>query len=207
MRKFFKTSLFGGLVVMLPIAILGFFFKWLFKLITDLIQPLTNYISSVYPFPEIVADILVISIILAICFFVGIVVRTKMGNYLHSKFDELLRRLAPGYRMVKEVVLQIFGSSENSPFANGKVARVKIFGMECPTEVTALVVDNYNQEIITIFMPTGPNPTSGNIYHVKKEQVTMCPEVTLETAMRTVIACGAGSSELFRAVSVTNTEK
>jgi len=198
MSKFIKTSLFGGLVVILPIAILAFFFKWLFKSVTDLIQPLTDYASRFYPFPEIVADIVVITIIFVSCFFVGVIVRTKVGNFLHKMFDEILQKLAPGYRMVKEVVVQIFGSSENSPFSNGMVARVKLFGVDVPTEVTALVVDHYNEDTYTVFMPTGPNPTSGNIYHVNKEQVTLYPDIKLDNAMRTVIACGAGSGDLFK---------
>lgn len=184
---------------MLPITILGFFFKWLFRLVTDLIQPLTDYASRLYPFPEIVADILVILIILLSCFFIGVVVSTKLGNFLHQTFDDWLQKLAPGYRMVKEVVVQLLGSSENSPFRNGMVARVKIFGMDSPTEVTALVVDRSDPDIFTVFVPTGPNPTSGNIFHVNKEQVVLYPNVKLDSTMRTVIACGAGSGELFKA--------
>ncbi|MBC8212382.1 MAG: DUF502 domain-containing protein [Gammaproteobacteria bacterium] len=199
MKNFIKTSLLGGLVVMLPITILGFFFKWLFRLVTDLIQPLTDYASRLYPFPEIVADILVILIILLSCFFIGVVVSTKLGNFLHQTFDDWLQKLAPGYRMVKEVVVQLLGSSENSPFRNGMVARVKIFGMDSPTEVTALVVDRSDPDIFTVFVPTGPNPTSGNIFHVNKEQVVLYPNVKLDSTMRTVIACGAGSGELFKA--------
>lgn len=199
MKNFIKTSLLGGLVVMLPITILGFFFKWLFRLVTDLIQPLTDYASRLYPFPEIVADILVILIILLSCFFIGVVVSTKLGNFLHQTFDDVLQKLAPGYRMVKEVVVQLLGSSENSPFRNGMVARVKIFGMDSPTEVTALVVDRSDPDIFTVFVPTGPNPTSGNIFHVNKEQVVLYPNVKLDSTMRTVIACGAGSGELFKA--------
>lgn len=197
MKKFIKTSLIGGLVVILPIAILGFFFKWLFSTVTNLIQPLTNYASSLYPLPEIVADMLVIVIILLSCFFVGAIVSTKLGNFLHQTFDHVLQKLAPGYRMIKEVVVQIMGSSENSPFSNGMVARVKIFGVDCPTEVTALVVDR-SDDTYSVFMPTGPNPTSGNIYHVKEDQVTLYPDIKLDSAMRTVIACGAGSGELFK---------
>jgi len=197
MKQFIKTSLFGGLVVILPVAILGFFFKWLFKTVTDLIQPLTDYFSTIYPIPEFVADIIVILVILLTCFVVGIIVRTKVGNVLHKLFDDTLQQLAPGYRMVKEVVVQIFGKSEESPFSNGKVARVRLFGEDCPTEVTALVTDHHADGTYTIFMPTGPNPTSGNIYHVKESQVTLCPDIKLDSAMRTVIACGAGSGELF----------
>ncbi len=143
MKNFIKTSLFGGLVVILPIAILGFFFKWLFKTVTDLIQPLTNFASEIYPVSEFVADVIVILIITLACFVVGVIVRTKLGNFLHAQFDYALQQMAPGYRMVKEVVVQIFGKSEDSPFASGMVARVKLFGKDCPTEVTALVTDRH----------------------------------------------------------------
>jgi len=197
MKNFIKASLFGGLVVILPIAILAFFFKWLFKTVTDLIQPLTTYASGIYPVPEFVADMIVISIILVTCFAVGVIVRTKLGNWLHKMFDASLQQIAPGYRMIKEVVVQIFGKTESSPFANGMVARVRLFGEHCPTEVTALITDHHVDGTYTIFMPTGPNPTSGNIYHVLASQVTLYPDVKLDSAMRTVIACGAGSGELF----------
>jgi uncharacterized membrane protein len=183
---------------MLPITILGFFFRWLFQLVTNLIQPLTDYASSLIPVPEIVADLLAIVIILLSCFFVGVIVTTKLGNFLHQTFDHVLQKLAPGYRMIKEVVVQVLGSSENSPFSNGIVARVKIFGNDCPTEVTALVVDRSVEDTYSIFVPTGPNPTSGNIFHVKKDQVVLYPGIKLDSAMRSVIACGAGSGELFK---------
>ncbi|MCW9012949.1 MAG: DUF502 domain-containing protein [Gammaproteobacteria bacterium] len=197
MKNFIKNALFGGLIVILPIAILGFFFKWLFKTVTDIIQPLTNYAYKIYPVSEFAADLIVIGIILLACFIVGIIVRTKLGNLMHQLFDDVLQQMAPGYRMVKEVVVQVFGKSENSPFANGMVARVKLFGVDCPTEVTALITDHHADGTYTIFMPTGPNPTSGNIFHVNEAQVMLYPDIKLDSAMRTVIACGAGSGELF----------
>lgn len=197
LKTFFKATLFGGIVVILPVAIVAFFIKWLIKTVTDLIQPLTNFALLNYQIPEMVADGLVVVILILICFIVGFVTQTTIGNYLHNIFDDLLQKLAPGYRMVKEVVVQIFGQTEGSPFSNGQVARVRLFGDDCPTEVTALVTDHHSDGTYTIFMPTGPNPTSGNIYHVKPSQVTLCPDIPLDSAMRTVIACGAGSGDLF----------
>ncbi|MET0065309.1 MAG: DUF502 domain-containing protein [Candidatus Thiodiazotropha sp.] len=196
-KAMFKTSLIGGLVVILPVAILVLVFRWIFKLVTDAIQPLTDEAMAVYGVPEIVADLIVVAIIVLACFLVGLAVKTSVGLYLHRIFDTWLQQLAPGYRMIKEVIVQIFGDKENSPFSNGKVARVKIFGLDSPTEVTALVTDQGENGIVTIFMPTGPNPTSGNIYHVHESQVTLCPEVKIDSAMRTVIACGAGTAKVF----------
>ncbi|MEJ2214412.1 MAG: DUF502 domain-containing protein [Gammaproteobacteria bacterium] len=196
-KQFIKSTLFGGLVVILPITIIAFFIKWIFQLITDLIQPLTNYALKTYFVPEYVADIVIVGLIILVCFVVGLVVQTSIGNFLHRIFDDVFQKIAPGYRMVKEVVLQVFGSSDASPFSDGALARVQLFGVDCPTQVTALITDRHADGSYTIFMATGPNPTSGNIFHVAAEQVTLCPEIPLDSAMRTIIACGAGSAELF----------
>ena len=198
LKKFIKASLFGGIVVILPILILIFFFRWLFRLVTDMIQPLTNIMLKQYGMAEIFADAMILTIIILICFSVGFMVQTRLGKLLHRIFDRYLLRMAPGYRMVKEVVVQIFGDNKNSPFSNAIVARVKLFGSNCPTEVTALVTDTHEDGSYTIFMPTGPNPTSGNIYHVNAEQVTICPDIRIDSAMRTIIACGAGSATIFK---------
>lgn len=195
-KEFAKKTLLGGLVILLPVALLMMGFRWLFKLVTDLIQPLTNLVTKVFGMPEIFADLLVLIGMAGLCFIVGWFVSTALGTWFHSIFDGRLAKYAPGYQMMKDIVGQFFGDATKSPFANGEVAIVKLFNNE--TEVTAIVTSKHENGRYTVFMPTGPNPTSGNIYHVDKEQVTLCPDVTVSNAMRTIIACGAGSGELFK---------
>ncbi|TQV75125.1 DUF502 domain-containing protein [Aliikangiella marina] len=197
LNLFIRKALIGGVLIILPIAIIGLVFQWAFYFVTDLIQPLTDYTQAQYGLPELVADGIVILIILAVCFVVGTVVSTGIGKWLHSHFDKYLVRLAPGYRIVKEIVSQVFGDAKDSPFAKGEVVRVQLFGEHCETTVTALVTAKHEDGTVTIFMPTGPNPTSGNIYHLPEKLVTYYPEATVERMMKSIIACGAGSDTLF----------
>ena len=197
LKIFVRKAFIGGVLVILPIVIIGFVFRWAFFFVTDLIQPLTNYTTQHYGLPELAADTIVIAIILAVCFAIGTLVSTGIGKWIHSHFDKYLVKLAPGYRIVKEIVTQVFGSSDASPFAKGEVVRVKLFGENIPTTVTALVTSKHDDGTVTIFMPTGPNPTSGNIYHIPESQVQYYPEATVEKMMKSIIACGAGSDELF----------
>ena len=196
-KQFINRALVGGILVVLPVAIIIYVFKWLFYLVTDLIQPLTSYTQLHYHVPELIADILVILLITVFCFLIGTLVKTSVGHWLHSRFDQYLVKLAPGYRIVKEIVTQIFGGSESSPFAKGEVVRVKLFGADCATTVTALVTSRHSDGTVTIFMPTGPNPTSGNIYHLPDELVEYVTDASVEQMMKTIIACGAGSDSLF----------
>ncbi|MCX4026152.1 DUF502 domain-containing protein [Endozoicomonas sp. SM1973] len=197
LRAFIKQSLIGGILILLPIVILGAVFRWVFYFVTDLIQPMTDYMSAHYHLPELVADIAVIALIMFACFAIGTLVSTSVGTWIHSHFDKYLDKLAPGYRIIKEIVSQIVGDPNSSPFTKGEVVRVQLFGETCETTVTAIVTARHEDDTVTIFMPTGPNPTSGNIYHVPEKLVTYYPDASVEKMMKSIIACGAGSDSLF----------
>ena len=206
-EEFFKRSALGGLVIVLPIAILAMGVRWLYRLVTDLIQPFTNLVTKVIGFPEFIGDLIVLAGMVGLCFAVGWLVTTTGGSWFHRHFDERLAKYAPGYRLVKEIVGQFFGDESKSPFKNGEIAMVRIFGEDNPTEVTAIVTSKHDDGKYTIFMPTGPNPTSGNLYHVLPSQVRLCPEINIEDAMRTVIACGAGTGDLLAKQDIDESEK
>ncbi len=90
-KKFFQTTFLGRIIVILPITITVFLFKWLFNLIGDVIQPLTNQMVKLLPLPdkldEIIAALIIISIILGGCFFVGLLIKTKFGQFIFNLFE------------------------------------------------------------------------------------------------------------------------
>ncbi|MFV1951474.1 MAG: DUF502 domain-containing protein [Nitrospinota bacterium] len=192
-KAFFKTSLIGGMVVILPVAILLFVFKWIFNIVTDIIQPLTNLVMMKSQTQEILADMLVIAVILTACFIVGVFVRTRLGTFIYKILENRILKIAPGYSLVKETVIQFLGNKK-SPFSS--VALVQIFGNE--TLVSAFVTDTHANGSYSVFVPTGPNPTSGNIYHLKGKYVHPV-DIPVEDAMRSIISCGAGSTRLINA--------
>lgn len=194
-KDFLKTSLLGGLVVILPVAILIFVFKWIFNLVTNMVQPLTDLVMARSQMQEILADILVIALILSLCFVIGVFVRTRLGKWIFQTLENKILKIAPGYSLIKETVMQFVGSKK-SPFSS--VALVQIFGNE--TLASAFVTDTHEDGSYTVFVPTGPNPTSGNIYHLEARFVHPV-DVPVEDAMRSIISCGAGSTKLIKALS------
>jgi uncharacterized membrane protein len=193
MRAFFKTSTIGGLAVILPATLLFLIFRWLFNRITDIIQPLTNLLLAKNQFDEIMADIIVMGIILTGCFMVGIIVKTKVGQFIQNNLENRILQLAPGYPTIKSIVMQFFGR-QKSPFSS--VALVQVFGTD--TLMTGFITDTHENGRHTVFVPTGPNPTSGFIFHLHKQYVHPI-NVTVEETMRSVIGCGTGSKNLLTA--------
>lgn len=196
LRTFIRTSLIGGIVVISPIVILIFIFRWVFNAVTNVIKPITSIIMQITVesgIQKILADVTAISVIILTCFVVGIFVRTKFGTYIYRALEESILKSAPGYSLIKETITH-FLSSKKTPFS--KVALVKIFDEK--TLATAFIMDEHIDGSYTVFVPTSPNLTSGRIYHVTSDKVYPI-DVPAEDVMRSLISYGAGSSKLVEA--------
>lgn len=191
LREFIKSTLVGGLLVLLPVAIFAFVLVWVFNVVHRGISPLTKWVTPESNFQIVLADVLVVLVLVCVCFLVGAVVRTRLGTWLYLLIETNLLRRTPGYSLVKETVSQFLGKKK-SPFSS--VALVRLFGND--TLASAFITDTHEDGSHTVFVPTGPNPTSGNIYHLRAENVFPVG-IPVEDAMRSIISCGAGSSSLL----------
>ncbi len=201
LKNFIKTSLLGGLGVIFPAAVLLLVFNWIFQWVGGIIEPLTHIIVAKSNMREILANILVISVIVAACFFIGVLVKTRVGKYMHMLAEKLLGRWIPGYTFSTKTFQQFFGERSTAYTA---VALVKPFGND--TLMTGFITDEHPDGSYSVFVPTGPNPTSGNIFHLPSSFVYRA-DVPVEEAMKSVVACGAGSKSLMQSCQELNGTK
>ena len=196
MRKIARDALLGGVIILLPIAMLIFFAKWLYAALSNTLLPITHFFTE-YGFPQFFADVVAAIIVLLVFVVVGFGVRTKAGGWFWLWLDEFFLQRTPLYKTLKEIVKYLFGGDESGLLTKSEVVRAQIFGADVATSVTGLVTSIHEDGTRTIFVPTGPNPTSGQIFHVPAECVQVIEGATMEEMMRTIIACGAGSDKLF----------
>ncbi len=182
--------MFGGLVVLMPMLVFFLVVRWLYRVMTDVIYPVTSLLVEKTPLQLLLANVIVISAILLICFLIGVFVKTQLGNLIFRGVENATFRHAPGYSMIKETVMMLFGRSR-SPFS--AVALVRPFSSE--TMMTAFITDEHPDGSYTVFIPTAPNPTSGNIYHLPGERVHIV-DVPVDEALRTILSCGIGSTNM-----------
>ena len=198
-----RNNLLVGVAVMLPITIVLVFLRWLYVTTTDLIGPITRVVVGWSGLGPWLADLIVIALILCMLFIVGLVVRTRIGGYLLVLIEQGLFKNIPGYKLVKETVSQFVSTDRPSPFS--KVALVRLFGDEVAT--TAFVTAEHEHGFYTVFVPTGPNPTSGLMFHVPHDRVQVVEGISVETAMRTVIGCGVGAQPILLAALAQQASK
>lgn len=193
LKNFFLTSIIGGLLVILPIGLIVWVFSIVINFLIRYISPVTKLVSMFIIDVRILPVIIAVVIIILICFFVGLFVKTKIGNWVHNNIELKILSKIPGYNMVKGAIGQILSTERKTrPFS--KVVLFKLYNND--VLMTGIITDDEHEEYITIFCPTAPNPTSGFIYHVPRKQVFELEE-GVENTMRTVLSGGSGSNILI----------
>lgn len=189
-QSFIKTVFIGGIVVVLPVVILVLVFGYVVKFVTGLIEPLTKLLEKHFGIAGAPADFIVIALILAVLFFIGLVVQTKFGKFIHEYIERKYLEATPGYKLIKDTTSQLMSGSKSSL---SKVALVRPFDNE--TLVTAFITNEHSDGSFTVFVPMAP-PTSGFVFHLKASQVHSV-DITAEEGMQTMISFGAGSAKLM----------
>jgi uncharacterized membrane protein len=193
MRRYIRVTLLGGIAAVLPLALIIIVFRWLINLIERYLGPIVElFETESYFLPYGIYAILVVGIILSF-FFIGIIIETRIGRFFTHVLEKNYLMKLPGYKIARETVMQFFGK-QKSFFS--EVVLVDLFN--AGTLMTGFITDDQG-EIVTVFVPTGPNPTSGNIYHVQSDKV-LRTSAAVESGMRSIISCGAGSSEVFNQI-------
>jgi len=178
-KQFFITTLLGGLVVLLPLVIIVWLATFLIRFITGLLKPIADIVGHFTQYQEIVLDIIAYAIAIALCFVVGLFVRTTIGRTTFSSFENKYLIRLPLYGTIKETVQQ-FSGSKKMPFSDVVLFYIGDFQM------TGFITEEHEDGRLTLFVPTAPNPTNGFIFHVTEKDVKRL-NVTSEEAMRSII--------------------
>ena len=188
-KKDVRATFFVGLLTLLPIAIIIAFFVWLFGLLTAIIRPILSVVGLNYNF---FLFLIVLVVLLLLIFLTGVFVRTKGGRYAFLQLENLLLKLVPGYRQIKGMVDSFTGKGTTKNYKS--VVLVDVF--QNGSLMTGFVTDRPAKDISTVFVPTGPNPTNGMIYHVHKDFITEV-DVSPQKAFESIIAVGKNSKDIF----------
>lgn len=195
LRTFLLTTFLGGFFVLLPLAIFVLLIKAIITLVINLLAPLSNLLINELdlPVPDQFISALALAIVTFICFMIGLFIRTQIGRNSFAYIERTYLFRLPLYGIIKETVQQFTGAKK-MPFSD--VVLVDVFGNG--TRMTGFVTDEHPSGNFTVFVPTGPNPTNGFIFHVSADQIERLQEVKTDDAMRTIIGVGVGSSGIMK---------
>jgi uncharacterized membrane protein len=186
--EFLKTTVVGGLLILLPAYLSLLLLVRAVAGVFALIAPITNHV----PGGPIVARLLALLVVVAASFLAGLAVRTRLGRNASTLFERRVLERIPGYTVMRNLGRRLSGDDEGAYFA---VALVEIEEALVP----AFLVEELPDGAFTVFVPSVPTPAAGAVYILPKERVHRV-DVPLATAVRTITQWGAGTGELLRAM-------
>ena len=191
-KQFFLTTIIGGVVVVLPLALLVTLIRFIWAFTTGLLTPLRGILPIPGHVESWLLDLISLVMVLLAFFLLGLIVRTSIGGRLFKSLESRFLDPLPLYATLRNTVQQ-FAGQKKMPFS--EVVLVDAFGNG--TLMSGFVTEEIGEDVLTVFVPTAPNPTNGFVFHVKKDQVIHV-DIKTEEAMRTIIGMGTGSSALFK---------
>jgi uncharacterized membrane protein len=187
LRTYFLT----GLVVLAPTVITGWLVWKLFITVDNVIEPLREK----FPLLENIPGLGVVVVVLLI-FIVGFLASNLVGRRLISAGEKLLNRLPLVRRIytASKELSQVFLTDKKTVFKRVVLIRFpqrETFAMAfVMNEDTRTLEGLLGGEVVTVFVPTTPNPTSGFMLVVGKAD-TVPLGVSVEEALKMVISGGA----------------
>lgn len=193
LKNFFKMTIMGGLFVLLPVALFIYIIYWVIGLFIDIFGPLSAIYSNTLHIDIYLGHFLSLVTLIGVCFFVGVATMTQLGNLFHYYIDGLLNKI-PGYAIINDTFKQFFGKDKKSFTESVLIDRMGNGILE-----SGFVTDSFilgGLEYKSVFIPTGPNPTSGFIIHIPLNKIIKQTDA-IDKTMKSILSCGAGSSKIW----------
>ena len=165
MTTFLKTTILGGVLLLVPIvtfiAIIGKALQITIKLATPLAK-----IFGISSVEGIVAtQLLAIVILLLICFLAGLAARTNRAKKFVEYLEVNILEKVPAYALLKAKSQNILSLKEAQDL-------VPIMARFDDSWQLAFEIERLQPDKVVIFLPGSPDPWSGSVAIVEAERVT-----------------------------------
>lgn len=204
-----RRVFFTGLIVSLPLVVTIFIFKFVFETFDNLLGPLVTSIirgmgapiGQDYHLPGIG----LVSTV-ALVFLIGLVSANYMGRRLWAYGEAVVTRI-PIIRSVyvaTKQVIDTFSTNSSNAFRKVVIIEYPRKGMYSLGFITGKTSgearERLGRDMMNVFIPTTPNPTSGFLLLVPQEDV-MELEMAVEDGVKMIVSCGLVTPERYNALT------
>ena len=188
-----RNYFFTGVIVLVPIGFTLYLSKFLINFSTNLIPSGLNpntYLPFSIPGIEIFLTIVFITII-------GGLSLSFLGKKFLQLIDDLFKRI-PILRTIYSAIGQMTESFRNQDGNKKSVVllqypRIGSWAVGFATrENTGVIKEKTNKNLVNVFVPTTPNPTSGFLLMIPKEDLVYL-DMTFEEASKFIVSAGTSN--------------
>ena len=183
--SFIKTTLTGGVLFLLPFILLVTLLKEVFRFLFKISGPISNYL------PEIIfglngSNIVAIFLLVLICFFGGLLFRTKRVKKITKKLEDNILNLMPGYALIKSITADTIGEKVENQMS-------PILIKDDNTYNLAFLVEE-GESLSTVFIPDAPRHDAGEVKIIETHLIKKI-NVSTNVFSRSIKNYGKGAIE------------
>ncbi|MBN2105258.1 DUF502 domain-containing protein [bacterium] len=195
LRKIFIT----GLLVLTPIVLTVYILYISFRFFDGLLKNVVSqFLTDTFGISQTITSIpgLGLLVLLALVLLTGSLARNFIGRKLFDISDFIVTRIPLANRIYIAIqeISEALLSEKREIFKNAvliEYPRKGLYTMAFFTQDTrGPIQDTLQEDVVSVFVPTSPNPTSGYLLFVPKTQVTDL-DMSVEDAMKLVISGGS----------------
>ena len=185
-----RNNFIAGIVVLIPIGITLYLTLFLIrfsgKIIPKKINP-NNYLPFDIPGVEILIALIIITLI-------GWLSLSFLGKKIFEFFNNILNKI-PILRTIYSAIVQMTESFTKSDNQQKSVVlleypRKGVWAVGFATkENKGLIRNKINEDLINVFVPTTPNPTSGFLLMIPKKDLIFL-DISFEQASKFIVSAG-----------------
>lgn len=185
-----RNYFFTGAVVLIPIGITIYLSLFLIKITTKILPKELNpnhYLNIEIPGIEIFITVIFITLI-------GWLSLSFIGKKLIDLINKILTKI-PILRTIYSAIVQMTESFTNSDNKNRSVVLLEyprkgiwVIGF-ATKENKGLISKKVNEELVNVFVPTTPNPTSGFLLMLPKKDLIYL-DISFEQASKFIVSAG-----------------
>ena len=191
----FRNYFIAGVVVLIPLGITIYFTLFLINISSKILPKELNpnhYLPYEIPGVEILISIFLIT-------FIGWLSLSFIGKKLLEIFNNILKRI-PFLRTVYSAIVQMIET-----FTKREEGQKNVVLVEYPRkgswavgfatkDNTGEITDKTKKNLVNVFIPTTPNPTSGFLLMFPKEEIVYL-DMTFEQASKFIVSAGTSNPE------------
>jgi len=198
MQSFIKSTVVGGVLFLIPAALVVFILSYAVHLVSRIAQPISDGLGldRLGGAGGIgAATALAILVLVILCVVAGTFARTGGGRWLSRWFEGSPLASLPQYQMVKSVVEGI------AHFEASTEIKPVLVSIEDGWQVGYLL-EPLHDGWVAVFLPQAPTPMSGNVMYFPAARVRPL-DLSMVQAMTLVKRIGIGSAEALRGADLT----
>ena len=188
--KFFKTTLLGGLFVLLPLILLYLLLSELLQVVVALATP----IADLFPegtFDQVKMPVVIgIILIVGASFLFGLALRSVSLRQFGLWIERTLLDRLPLYNAVKRLSRGLVGAKDDSVFRSG------VFTSSNGEKEIVYVIEDHGDGQMTILCPFAPASFAGSVKIVSADRIEIL-EASFGDASRVIAHWGVGARELL----------